>query len=156
MKLTSRDIVFYLESSLRGLAKWLRFLGYKAEIAKHRIDLKTILENREKFFLITSEETARVLEKAGAEFLLLPRDNLKAQIKRLLNKLNLDPELKLDICTVCGVDLIPVNKEDYKEKIPPKAYELYDEFNLCPSCGRVYWEGDHVQRIKEKWKNLIS
>ncbi|NAZ30896.1 MAG: hypothetical protein GU354_06980 [Caldimicrobium sp.] len=156
MKLPSRDIVFYLESSLRGLAKWLRFLGYKAEIAQHRIDLKTILENREKFFLITSEETARVLEKAGADFLLLPRDNLKAQIKRLLNKLNLDPELKLDICTICGVDLIPVNKEDYKEKIPPKAYELYNEFNLCPSCGRVYWEGDHVQRIKEKWKELTS
>jgi len=156
MKLPSRDLVFYLESSLRGLAKWLRFLGYKAEFAQHRIDLKTVLENREKFFLITSEETARMLEKAGANFLLLPRDNLKAQIKRLLNKLNLDPELKLDICTVCGVDLIPVNKEDYKEKIPPKAYELYDEFNLCPSCGRVYWEGDHVQRIKEKWKELTN
>jgi len=156
MKLPSRDLVFYLESSLRGLAKWLRFLGYKAEFAQHRIDLKTVLENRGKFFLITSEETARMLEKAGANFLLLPRDNLKAQIKRLLNKLNLDPELKLDICTVCGVDLIPVNKEDYKEKIPPKAYELYDEFNLCPSCGRVYWEGDHVQRIKEKWRELTS
>ena len=156
MKLPSRDLVFYLESSLRGLAKWLRFLGYKAEIAQHRIELKTVLENREKFFLITSEETARMLENAGAEFLLLPRDNLKAQIKRLLNKLNLDPELKLDICTICGVELISVSKEDYKEKIPPKAYELYDEFNLCPSCGRIYWEGDHVQRIKEKWKNLIS
>jgi len=156
MKLPSQDLVFYLESSLRGLAKWLRFLGYKAEIAQHRIELKTVLENREKFFLITSEETARMLENAGAEFLLLPRDNLKAQIKRLLNKLNLDPELKLDICTICGVNLIPVNKEDHKEKIPPKAYELYDEFNLCPSCGRIYWEGDHVQRIKEKWKNLIS
>ena len=156
MKLPSRDIVFYLESSLRGLAKWLRFLGYKAEIAQQRIDLMTILENREKFFLITSEETARVLEKAGAEFLLLPRDNLKAQIKLLLNKLNLDPELKLDICTICGVELISVNKEDSKEKIPPKAYELYNEFNLCPSCGRVYWEGDHVQRIKEKWKELTS
>jgi len=156
MKLPSRKLVFFLESSLRGLAKWLRFLGYKAEIAQQRIDLKTILENREKFFLITSEETARVIEKAGADFLLLPRGNLKAQIKRLLNKLNLDPELKLDICTICGVNLIPVNKEVYKEKIPPKAYELYNEFNLCPSCERVYWEGDHVQRIKEKWKNITS
>jgi len=156
MKLLSRDLVFYLESSLRGLAKWLRFLGYNAEIAQHKIDLKTVLENREKFFLITSEETTRMLENAGAEFLLLPRDNLKAQIKRLLNKLNLDPELKLDICTICGVNLIPVNKEDYKEKIPPKAYELYDEFNLCPSCGRIYWEGDHVQRIKEKWRELTG
>ena len=156
MKLPSRDLVFYLESSLRGLAKWVRFLGYKTEIAQQRIDLKTILENREKFFLITSEETARVIEKAGADFLLLPRGNLKAQIKRLLNKLNLDPELKLDICTICGVNLIPVNKEVYKEKIPPKAYELYNEFNLCPSCERVYWEGDHVQRIKEKWKNITS
>ncbi len=156
MKLPKGDLVFYLESSLRGLAKWLRFLGYKAEIAQGRIDLKRILENREKFFLITSEETARVLEKSGADFLLLPRNNLKAQVKRLLNKLNLDPELKLDICTLCGVSLISINKEDYKEKIPPKAYELYNEFNLCPSCGRVYWEGDHVKRIKKKWRELIS
>ena len=156
MELSSQDLVFYLESSLKGLAKWLRFLGYKVEIAQGKIDLKVILENREKFFLITSEETARVLEKAGANFLLLPRNNLKAQIKRLLSKLNLNPELKLDICTLCGVSLIPINKEDYKEKIPLKVYELYNEYNLCPSCGKIYWEGDHVKRIKKKWRELIS
>jgi uncharacterized protein with PIN domain len=114
------------------------------------------LKIEKNFFLLQAKKTARVIEKAGADFLLLPRDNLKAQIKHLLNKLNLDPELKLDICTICGVKLILVNKEVYKEKIPPKAYELYNEFNLCPSCERVYWEGDHVKRIKEKWKELTS
>ena len=150
------NLVFYLEASLTGLAKWLRFLGYRVEVSRGKINLDTILENRDKFFLITSEETAKILEKVGVKYLLLPRMGLRAQLKHLIIKLNLNTELKLNICTICGVELVPIKKEAYRERIPQKAYELYEEFNLCPSCGRVYWEGDHVKRIKRKWQDLIS
>ncbi|MGC9109084.1 MAG: Mut7-C RNAse domain-containing protein [Caldimicrobium sp.] len=147
---------FFLEASLSGLCKWLRFLGYKAIIAMGKLTKEEILKNQDKFFLITSPKTAEILDKLQIDYLLLPRDSLRTQLLILLGKLNLKPELSLDLCTLCGTKLIPIKKEAFKERIPPKVWEKYSEFNYCPKCDKLYWEGDHIKRLKRRFKKLIS
>jgi len=147
---------FYLEASLSGLCKWLRFLGYKAIIAKSKLTKEEILKNQDKFFLITSPNTAEILDKLQIDYLLLPRNSLRTQLLILLGKLNLKPELSLDLCTLCGTKLIPIKKEAFKERIPPKVWERYSEFNYCPKCDKLYWEGDHIRKLKRRFKELIS
>ncbi len=147
---------FFLEASLSGLCKWLRFLGYKAIIATGKLTKEEILKNQDKFFLITSPNTAEILDKLQIDYLLLPRDSLRTQLLILLGKLNLKPELSLDLCTLCGTKLIPIKKEAFKERIPPKVWEKYSEFNYCPKCDKLYWEGDHIKRLKRRFKKLIS
>lgn len=147
---------FYLEASLSGLCKWLRFLGYKVEKASCKLTKEEILKNQDKFFLITSVETAEMLEKLQLDFILLPRNSLKAQLITLITKLNLKPDLTLDICALCGAKLIPVKKENFKNRIPPKVWRKYVEFNYCPKCDKLYWEGDHIKRLKKRFKELIT
>ncbi len=147
---------FFLEASLKGLSKWLRFLGHKTKICESKITKEDIFKYKDKFFLITSPETAEMLEKAGVRYLLLPRESLKAQLCLLINKLDLKTELKLNICTVCGEELIPVKKENFKDLIPPKVYAYYNEFNYCPKCKKIYWQGDHIKRLKERFKKLVK
>jgi len=147
---------FFLEASLKGLSKWLRFLGCKTEVCESKITKEDIFKHKDKVFLITSLETAEMLEKAGVKYLLLPRESLKGQLCLLINKLDLKTELKLNICTVCGEELIPVKKEDFKDLIPPKVYAYYNEFNYCPKCKKVYWQGDHIKRLEKKLKFLLS
>ncbi|MGC9141845.1 MAG: Mut7-C RNAse domain-containing protein [Caldimicrobium sp.] len=147
---------FFLEASLSGLCKWLRFLGYKAIIATGKLTKEEILKNQDKFFLITSPKTAEILDKLQIDYLLLPRDSLRTQLLILLGKLNLKPELSLDLCTLCGTKLIPIKKEAFKERIPPKVWEKYSEFNYCPKCDKLYWKGDHIKRLKRRFKKLIS
>jgi len=147
---------FFLEASLKGLNKWLRFLGYKTTICKNKITRKEILKHKNKIFLITSPITAEFLEKVGVKYLLLPRDSLKAQLKMLVNKLNLNTELKLNVCSLCGEELVSVKKEAFKDLIPPKVYQFYDEFNYCPQCKKLYWQGDHIKRLEERLKSLIE
>lgn len=146
---------FLLEGSLKGLAKWLRFLGYEVTVCEGKITDLDFFTYRDYIFLITSKATAEKLEKIGIKFLMLPRENLKLQLRLCIEKLKLDRRLKLDICSVCGTKLTPVKKENFKDQIPPKVYEYYDEFNYCPTCKKLYWEGDHVKRIREKFKKLI-
>lgn len=148
--------IFYLEASLVGLAKWLRFMGLKVEITKNKITPREILQNKAKFFLITSYETAKLLEKYHVDFLLLPRDSLKNQLNFFLFYFNLTPKLSLNICSLCGEPLIPVKKEDFKEKIPPKVWRKYSTYNYCPKCDKLYWEGDHIKRLKKKFKELLN
>jgi uncharacterized protein with PIN domain len=147
---------FFLEAGLKGLNKWLRFFGYKTQICENKIDKEIILKHKDKIFLITSPSTAKLLEKAGIKYLLLPRESLKAQLTVLVHKLNLNTELKLNLCSICGEELISVKKEDFKELIPLKVYQFYNEFNYCPKCKKLYWEGDHIKRLKERLKNLIK
>jgi len=147
---------FFLEAGLKGLNKWLRFFGYKTQVCENKIDKEIILKHKDKIFLITSPSTAKLLEKAGIKYLLLPRESLKPQLTVLVHKLNLNTELKLNLCSICGEELISVKKEDFKELIPPKVYQFYNEFNYCPKCKKLYWEGDHIKKLKEKLKNLIK
>ncbi|MFN4196597.1 MAG: Mut7-C RNAse domain-containing protein [Caldimicrobium sp.] len=154
--MTKFEKTFYLEASLRGLAKWLRFVGLKVEITKNKITHRDILQHKDKFFLITSYETAKILDKYHIDYLIVPRDNLKTQLKFFFNYFNLTPKLSLDICSLCGEPLISVKKEDFKEKIPPKVWEKYNSYNYCPKCDKLYWEGDHVQRLKKKFKELLN
>ncbi len=147
---------FFLEASLKGLSKWLRFFGYKTEICEDKIDKEKILKYKDKTFLITSPNTAKLLQKAGVRYLLLPRESLKAQLTLLIHKLDLTTELRLNLCSICGGELIPVKKEDFKDFIPPRVYQFYDEFNYCPKCKKLYWQGDHIKRLEKRLKNLIK
>lgn len=147
---------FFLEASLSGLAKWLRFMGIKTEISDRKITLEEIQRNKDKFFLITSQETAQILEKMNLNYLLLPRGELKTQLLYVIHKLDLSTNLTLNLCSLCGEKLIPVDKELFKEKIPPKVFEKYREYNYCPKCDKLYWQGDHIKRLKKKFKKLLS
>jgi uncharacterized protein with PIN domain len=40
-----------------------------------------------------------------------------------------------------------VEKECIVEKVPPYVYQTQEAFGLCPSCGRIYWHGTHVDAI---------
>ena len=31
--------------------------------------------------------------------------------------------------------------------VPPKVFEVYQEFYHCKDCGHIYWQGSHVERI---------
>ncbi len=147
---------FILEGSLKGLNKWLRFLGYRTEICEKKITKETLLQNKDKVFLITSLETAEIAKKIGVKFLLLPKENLKTQLFMVITKFNLTPKLKLDLCSLCGEKLIPVQKENFKDEIPPRVYQSINKYNYCLKCKKLYWEGDHIKRLKEKFRKLLS
>ena len=34
-----------------------------------------------------------------------------------------------------------------ESRLPPHAAERFQDFLLCPSCGRVYWKGSHYRRM---------
>lgn len=152
----NREKIFYLEASLSGLAKWLRFMGYQVELEEDKITVEKIWKKQDRIFLVTSPQTARQLEKFNLSYLLLPRGSLKAQIFFVIHKLGLEPKLTLNLCSLCGKKLIPVKKEEFRGRIPLKVWKRCNEFNYCPNCDKLYWEGDHVKRIRKKFQTLLK
>ena len=40
--------------------------------------------------------------------------------------------------------------------VPPRVFASHAAFRRCPGCGRVYWEGTHVGRIRRVLDALRS
>lgn len=51
-------------------------------------------------------------------------------------------------CLHCNSRLQPVLKQDIERRLPPRTIEFYDEFHICPGCGRIYWKGSHYKRMQ--------
>ena len=51
-------------------------------------------------------------------------------------------------CTACNGILEPIDKESISDRLLPNTWQYYDEFRICPSCGKIYWKGSHYQRMK--------
>jgi uncharacterized protein with PIN domain len=143
-----QDHRFVADRMIGRLARMLRLLGYDtvylpeskpAELAEiARRENRTILtrgDTRLRFrgvtnvFSVRSEYPPEQLREVVAEFSLNPKSGLWTR------------------CTVCNGRISPAEKEEIKDQVKPKVYELYSEFYRCEGCGHVYWRGSHVERI---------
>ena len=51
-------------------------------------------------------------------------------------------------CLLCNNLLERIPKENILDRIPSKVRDLYDEYNHCTSCGRIYWKGSHQVKLQ--------
>jgi uncharacterized protein with PIN domain len=58
-------------------------------------------------------------------------------------------------CLECNSLLHVIDKQSVAERVPPTSLMHYDKFFQCDSCGRVYWEGSHVVRMRKRIAELL-
>lgn len=62
-------------------------------------------------------------------------------------------ELRIDMttsrCPKCNTALESAPKEEIADRVEGNTLEHYDEFWMCPKCGKVYWQGAHWTKIRE-------
>jgi uncharacterized protein with PIN domain len=54
----------------------------------------------------------------------------------------------------CGGDLARADKENLRERIPPRTFRWLDEYFLCVRCGKLYGHGTHWLKIVQRLKRL--
>jgi uncharacterized protein with PIN domain len=96
------------------------------------------------------------LRGAADRTLLLASDRLAAQAAELSASLGIDwLRDPFSRCLLCNVALRPAPPLA-RAALPPQVREAFDAINQCPQCGRLYWAGGHVRRMRqrlERWKN---
>ncbi len=147
---------FLLENNLSKLAKWLRFLGHDVKVLEGEINLRDLSKNQDRVFITTSKRWEHTLKKAGIRYLVVPRHDWKLQLCMVIRHFNLRPELILDRCAYCGAKLSPVEKEEVKERVPPRAYDTAYDFTLCPRCGALFWKGTHYEGMVRMLEKVLG
>ncbi len=147
---------FLCDAMLGTLARWLRLLGYDAELVgpdarDAEVAARAAAEGR---VLLTRD---RELAAAGPRTVLVRAERLEDQLAEVIGRLGLDPrpEARGTRCAACNGEVTPVERETVAGLVPPYVYGSAGSFRRCAGCGRVYWRGSHVPRIERRLERVL-
>jgi len=146
--MTSPPPSFILDVHLGKLARYLRILGLDVAYRNNWEDAEIVqiaaLEGR----TILTRDRGLLQRKAVVSGYLVQNLDPKKQLREILAHFHLSGSLKpYTRCALCGIQIEPATKEEVLPLLPPKVATRYRKFYRCPSCGKVYWKGDHFRSL---------
>ncbi|HKJ05171.1 MAG TPA: Mut7-C RNAse domain-containing protein [Geopsychrobacteraceae bacterium] len=149
--------IFILDVHLGKLARRLRLLGFDCRYRNDYTDSQIIgLALAEGLVILTRDRG--ILKCARIEQgYLVGSDQVVEQILEVLERFQLRKKIRpLYRCPRCNGLLQSVAKEAVIERLQPKTARYYQTFQLCRSCGQLYWKGSHYQKIKRWIRELTK
>ena len=146
---------------LQRLGSWLRAAGYDTQIEQdgrsdYEILQQAIAEQR---YLITRDRKLLEHRRAPGTVILLECNDLETCAEALTQQLSVNwlyqPFVR---CMVCNTPLRPAEGDEVNS-LPDKIQSQLDTPLYCPSCQKVYWDGGHVKRMRqrlEKWQSAFG
>ncbi|MFQ5436902.1 MAG: Mut7-C RNAse domain-containing protein [Anaerolineae bacterium] len=145
-----RPARFILDNHLGRLARTLRLLGFDALYLNDQADdaeLAAIAAAEERI-LLTRDRGLLKRGNVAWGYCLRTRDS-REQVTAVLHRFQLHDEIApWRRCLRCNGLLQPVAKADVLHLLEPKTKLYFEEFRQCQSCGQVYWQGSHVERLR--------
>ncbi len=156
MSIEELEVKFAADDMVGALARFLRMLGYDTFYHPHVDDQELIdISLRDKRNILT-RDTRLIERKLVRKYILIESDNPEQQLMQVFEQLDLDPErdCMLTRCLECNHPLKKVNKADIRGEVWPYVYDHHDDFKRCNSCGRIYWQGDHVRAMLKRFERM--
>jgi uncharacterized protein with PIN domain len=145
---------YLCDEMLGTLAKWLRIIGYDVCYIKGVQD-KELIEKAhlEARILLTRDKD---LAKACENSFYINSKILEEQLISVIRHFSLIIDVKkvLTRCTICNRELIPENKAEVRDYVPPYIFANHDDFWICRTCNRIYWKGSHVDTMISRLQKL--
>lgn len=144
--------VFIADLNLGKLAKRLRLFGFDTLLARD-MDDKGIAAcaARERRIVLTRDR--RLLYRKIIEhgyWVRAVRPDL--QLPEVIGRFGLASFIRpFRRCTRCNGLIETVDKSRIVHLLPLKTRRFYDFFYRCGNCGRLYWEGSHIEKIKKRF-----
>jgi uncharacterized protein with PIN domain len=163
---------FLADAMLGNIARKLRIFGfdtiYLAQATDNEI-LKIGIE-QDRVILTADRELFRRIIKVGARGVLV--SGRVSELEDLINILTKNGIRSVGMngvgsrCSVCNGLLERRTPSQVKNnvgsndqavvRVPDKVMTCHDQFFQCTSCGKIYWEGDHMKRIRAFVQDLDS
>jgi uncharacterized protein with PIN domain len=142
---------------LLRLARWLRAAGYDTATAQDgRADRELMAQAlREDRLILTCDRKLAEFRTAPGQVVVLPAGGVAAAARGATRQCGIDWLYRpFSRCLLCNVPVEPVSVAD---AWPADRVWRADFHPLtrCPACGRLYWQGGHVARMRarlERWR----
>lgn len=142
---------------LGRLARWLRFLGFDTLYYSDISDSRLIRIAREQNRFVLTRDTRLVRIRAVKDYLLIKANDSYSQLLEVITTLNLREFNPFSICVECNGQLTRISdKTEIIDLVPEFVFLNFNLFLKCSNCGKIYWEGTHPQKFKEKLSKILK
>jgi len=148
---------FVCDVHLGRLARSLRMLGLDVRYRTDADDAALArLADREDRILLTRDR--ELLERSRVTHGAFVRaHDPNRQFAEIVHRFNLGPHAEpLSRCLSCNVLLESVALEQVADDVPPRVREKIDAFFRCPGCDQVFWNGSHVDRMRQRIRSVLD
>lgn len=138
---------------LGSIARKLRIFGFDTLYVAH-VDDSEVLKigiDQGRVILTADKELFKRIVKARATGVLVSGADEVEDLVHILEKAgirSIDGMGTKSRCSMCNGLLEVVVLKDVQDQLPAKFTANHNEFFRCTSCGKIYWEGSHIKRIK--------
>ena len=139
---------FITDTSLDYLARRLRFLGYDVVTAPgaRLEELFEAARRDDRTVLTLSARHPRRFADVGA--LTVPREDPAAALRGIAQAFE-PAGPPFSRCAVCNTALERRHAFEARGEVPGRVTREASHLHYCPTCGKWYWVGSHVDRVRE-------
>jgi uncharacterized protein len=135
------------DSSLGFLTRRLRIMGYDVVMASGaRLEEVFELAARDGRTVITPSHR-RPPRFAAIAAITVPRDDPAAAVRMVVAAGDAGGR-PFGRCAACNTPLRPRTPFEAMGEVPSRVLRSARELCDCPGCGRWYWDGSHVARLR--------
>ena len=143
-----RDPKFVLDVHLGKLAGYLRFCGFDS-IYRNDLEDNEIVDIGEKESrTILTRDLDLLKNKRITRGYRIRSSEPVIQLKEVITRLDLKKSITLFArCMECNGELKNIEKEKILHLLEPKTKIYFNNFRICASCSKIYWQGSHYLKM---------
>ena len=141
---------FVLDNHLGRLTAYLRMLGFDC-LYHNDYEDEELAETaqREERILLSRDRRLLMRKAITYGYCLRSLDSLE-QLTEVIQRFELTKHMApFHRCLRCNHPLEPVAKEAVLDRLEPLTKLYFDEFQICPNCGQIYWKGSHYEKMQK-------
>jgi uncharacterized protein with PIN domain len=147
---------FAVDAMLGRLARWLRVLGYDASYDAGLADPVLVERANAEGRVLLTRDRPLLRELHPDRFVEIRVDEPLQQLKAVADALSLQAPAELFTrCLLCNTPLEVVPPAEALPLLPPDVRDLPGPVRRCPTCGRLYWDGSHVRRMRNALERAL-
>lgn len=140
---------FAADAMLGRLARWLRVLDYDTSYDMALPDPLLVRQADAQGRILLTRDRHLLKELRPARSHEVRQDDPLQQLQELVGALALAPPPALFTrCLLCNAPLQEVPDAQARPLLPEGVRAVPGPVRQCPSCGRLYWDGSHVRRMR--------
>ncbi len=152
-----RNARFVLDTHLGRLAGYLRMLGFDALYRNDYDDEEIVRISISDGRIILTRDKGLLMRNAVTHGYWVRATRVREQVLEVVRRFDLAGQARpFTRCIVCNRELQPVAKEQVADRLLPKTRRYYQEFFICDSCGRIYWNGFHYEHMRRTVDEILS
>lgn len=151
------EIRFILDVHLGRLAAYLRMLGFDTLYRNDYDDPELAQVSSSEDRILLTRDLGLLKRSMVRHGYYVRNTNPHRQLAEVLRQFNLmGVNRPFHRCLQCNGLLEVVDKAAIDDRLTDRTKQYYNDFRICRSCDKIFWQGSHYQKMRQLIDRVIS